>query len=169
MTRRSTLQLSGQAMLFNFWINELLATQTTNDYMLWVAAPWVTNFRLPAPYHISFAEVVSFRGDELHIFDVLGQIAVNGGAMRIVIGDDVEYHPPLRQLADRYGQIQVRVFPSLHAKAYAGRYGALAGSLNLTERGVSRNAELYDYHYDERGIAEVTERCREFFERGIKL
>ncbi|MEI6179159.1 MAG: phospholipase D-like domain-containing protein [Chloroflexales bacterium] len=169
MTRRSTLQLSGQAMLFNFWLNEVLATQTTDDYMLWVAAPWVTNFRLPAPYHVAFTDVVATRGDALQLFDVLGQIAANGGVVRIVVGDDTAYHPPLRQLAERSSRIHVRRLPTLHAKAYAGRYGALTGSLNLTGSGVSRNAELYEYHHDERGIAEVTERCRELFERGVPL
>lgn len=169
MTRRSTLQLSGQAMLFNFWINEVLGAQTAEDYTLWIAAPWVTNFRLPAPYHVSFAEVVASRADTLQLFDVLAQIAAIGGAVRMVVGDDAEHHPPLRQLAERSGRVQVRVLPTLHAKAYAGRYGAMTGSLNLTGSGVGRNAELYEYHHDERGVAEVTERCRELFERGGAL
>jgi hypothetical protein len=166
VTRRSTLQLSGQAMLFNFWLNEVLATQTTDDYTLWVAAPWVTNFPLPAPYHVSFADIVASRGESLRLFDVLGQIAANGGSVLIVVGDDAEHHPPLRQLAERYDRVRLRVLPTLHAKAYAGRYGALTGSLNLTGSGVGRNAEIYEYHHDERGIAEITERCRELFERG---
>ncbi|NTU86332.1 MAG: hypothetical protein HGA45_44555 [Chloroflexales bacterium] len=169
MTRRSTLQLSGQSMLFNFWLNEVLAAQTAENYTLWIAAPWVTNFRLPAPYHVSFAEVVASRSETLQIFDVLAQIAVVGGEVRIVVGDDVEHHPPLRQLAERHGRVQVRVFPRLHAKAYAGRYGALIGSLNLTGSGVSRNAEIYDYHHDEQGIAQVTGLCRDLFERGDAL
>ena len=169
MTRRSTLQMSGRAMLFNFWLNEVLGVQTTDDYMMWIAAPWVTNFRLPAPYHVSFTDVVATRGDALHLFDVLGQIAALGGTVRMVIGADTEHHPPLRQLAERSSRIHVRLLPTLHAKAYAGRYGALTGSLNLTGSGVSRNAELYEYYHDERGIAEVTERCRELFERGVPL
>lgn len=169
MTRRSTLQLSGQAMLFNFWLNEALAAQTADDYTLWIASPWVTNFRLPAPYHVSFAEVVSSRSEALQLFDVLAQIATVGGEVRMVVGDDAEHHPPLRQLAERHRRLQVRVFPPLHAKAYAGRYGALTGSLNLTGSGVGRNAEIYEYHYDEPGIAQVTELCRELFERGRPL
>lgn len=156
-------------MLFNFWLNEVLATQTADDYILWVAAPWVTNFRLPAPYHVSFADVVAIHGDALQLFDVLGQIAAIGGTVRIVVGDDTEHHPPLRQLSERYSRVSVRVLSTLHAKAYAGRYGALTGSLNLTGNGLGRNAELYEYHHDERGIAEVTERCRELFERGTVL
>lgn len=169
MTRRSTLQLSGQAMLFNFWLNEVLATQVTDDYLLWIAAPWVTDFRLPAPYHVSFADVVATRSDTLSLFDVLAQLAANGGTVKMVVGDDAEHHPPLRQLALRYQRVDVRVLPKLHAKAYAGRYGALFGSLNLTASGVGHNAELYDYHFDERGIAEVSEHCRELFERGVAL
>ncbi len=169
MARRSTLQLSGQAMLFNFWINEVLAAQTADDYTLWIAAPWVTNFRLPAPYHVSFAEVVASRSETLHIFDVLGQIAAVGGEVRIVVGDDVAHHPPLRQLSEFHRRVHVRVFPPLHAKAYAGRYGALTGSLNLTGSGVSHNAEIYDYYHNEQGIAQVTELCRDLFERGEAL
>lgn len=135
MAKRSTLQLSGQAMLFNFWINEVLAVQTTDDYTLWIAAPWVTNFRLPAPYHVSFTELVASRDTTLHIFDVLTHIAALGGEVRIVVGEDVTHHPPLRQLAERHARVQVRVFARLHAKAYAGRYGAMTGSLNLTGSG----------------------------------
>ncbi len=169
MARRSTLQLSGQAMLYNFWLNEVLASQAIEEYTLWVASPWVNNFRLPVPYHVSLAEVVARRGDTLQIFDILAQIAVNGGKVRIVVGDDVEQHPPLRELAERHRRIQVRVLPRLHAKVYAGHYGALDGSLNLTGSGVGRNAELYTYYSDERGIAELTEHCRTLFERGVVL
>lgn len=156
-------------MLFNFWINEVLAAQTADDYTLWIAAPWVTNFRLPAPYHVSFAEVVASHSETLQIFDVLGQIAAVGGEVRIVVGDDVAHHPPLRQFSECHGRVHVRVFPPLHAKAYAGRYGALTGSLNLTGSGVSYNAEIYDYYHNEQGIAQVTELCRDLFERGEAL
>nr|WP_255604027.1 phospholipase D family protein [Oscillochloris sp. ZM17-4] len=156
-------------MIFNFWLNEALAAQTADDYTLWIAAPWVTNFRLPAPYHVSFAEVVTSRSETLQLFDILAQIAAVGGEIRIVVGDDAAHHPPLRQLAERHGRVQVRTFPPLHAKAYAGRYGAMTGSLNLTGNGVSRNVEIYEYHYDEQAIAQVTELCRDFFERGGAL
>lgn len=169
MTKRSTLQRSGQAMIYNFLLNEALASQVAQGYMLWVASPWVTNFRLPTPYHVSFSEVVASRQESLHLFDVLYQIAVNGGAVRIVVGSDSEHHPPLRRLAERSRRIEVRVFRDLHAKAYAGHFGAMDGSLNLTGSGVNQNAELYDYRHDDRSIAEIRQRCREFFDRGTLL
>lgn len=169
MARRSTLQLSGQAMIFNFWLNEVLAAQISDDYTFWVVAPWVTNFHLPAPYHVSFTDVVASRGEGLQLFDVLKQIAANGGMVRIVVGDDSEYHPPLRDLAAHYDRVQIRYLPKLHAKAYAGRYGALWGSLNMTGNAVSRNIELYEYYHDERGIAEVIERCHELYNQGVTL
>ncbi len=169
MTKRSTIQRSGQAMIYNFLLNEVLASQVIDDYTFWVVAPWVTNFRVPTPYHVSFAQVVAVHGDSLHLFDLLRQIAMNGGTVRMVVGADATYHPPLRHLAESTPRIDVRVWAELHAKAYAGHFGALDGSLNLTSSGLSQNAELYDYRHDQRGIAEIAERCREFFDQGRSL
>lgn len=168
MAKRSTLQRSGQAMIYNFLLNEVLASQTTEDYTFWVVSPWVTNFRLPTPYHVSFAEVVTTRQEALHLFDVLQQIAANGGRVRLTVGPRADYSA-LRRLAERSARIEVRVLKELHAKAYAGRYGALNGSLNLTGSGVNHHIELYDYRYDERGIAEIRQRCSELFERAEAL
>lgn len=169
MAKRSTLQRSGQAMIFNFLLNEVLASQIADDYRFWVVAPWVTDFRLPTPYHASFGDVVSPRQDVIHLFDVLAQIASNGGHVCVVVGPDREYHGPLRQLAERSARIAVRMLGELHAKAYAGRYGALNGSLNLTGSGVGQNIELYDYCSDDQGVAEIRQRCRELFERAEAL
>lgn len=169
MAKRSTLQPSGKAMLYNFMLNEVLASQTAPDYRLWVVAPWVTNFALPRPFHVSFAELVSTKQESLHLFDVLHQIAANGGRVLITVGDDRRYHAPLRALRERSARIEVRVLPKLHAKAYVGRYGALDGSLNLTDGGVNQNAELYAYACDERSIAELGQICAGHFERAEPL
>jgi len=169
MAKRSTLQPSGKAMLYNFMLNEVLASQTAPDYQLWLVAPWVINFALPRPFHVSFAELVSTKQESLHLFDVLHQIAANGGRVLVTVGDDQRYHAPLRALRERNARIEVRVLPRLHAKAYVGRYGALNGSLNLTESGVNQNAELYDYAYDERSIAQLRRICAEHFDRAGPL
>ncbi|GAB4199210.1 MAG: hypothetical protein OHK0022_19280 [Roseiflexaceae bacterium] len=169
MTKRSTLQPSGKAMLYNFMLNEVLASQTVSDYQLWLVAPWVINFALPRPFHVSFEEVVSTKQEALHLFDVLHQIAANGGRVQITIGDDHRYHAPLRALRERNTRIEVRVLTRLHAKAYAGRYGALEGSLNLTDSGFNQNAELYDYVCDEGSIARLSQLCTGYFERAEPL
>ena len=53
--------------------------------------------------------------------------------------------------------------------AYAGHYGVLSGSLNLTGSGVHRNAELYDYAHDARSIAELRTLAAELFAKGRPL
>ena len=54
-------------------------------------------------------------------------------------------------------------------KAFAGQYGSLTGSLNLTNSGVNYNAELYDYRSDTHGIAEIRQHCRDLFEQARPL
>jgi hypothetical protein len=169
MTKRSTLQRSGQAMIYNFLLNEALASQTAEDYTFWIVSPWVTNFRLPTPYHVSFSEVVATRQEQLHLFDVLYQMASNGGEVRLTVGPHPDYYPALRQLVGRSSRIGVRVLSALHAKAYAGRYGALDGSFNLTGSGVNQNIEIYDYRHDQRGIAEIRQKCSELFDQAEVL
>src|SRR5262245_45446837 len=102
-------------------------------------APYVKDFALPTPQHVSFREVVAVRHEQLQLFDVLHQVAANGGEVRITTGPDPEYHPALRRLAGRNPRIIVRQNPALHAKAYVGRFGALDGSLNLTHSGLNQN------------------------------
>lgn len=169
MAKRSTLQRSGQAMIYNFLLNEVLASQLGGDYEFWIVAPWVTNFRLANPYYVSFQEVVETKQDSLHLFDVLHQISANGGRIYITVGSDTDYHPALKLLASRSDRIQVRVLSTLHAKAYVGRYGGLDGSLNLTDGGVNQNAELYTYCHDERSIAELRQICVQHFEQAVQL
>jgi hypothetical protein len=51
----------------------------------------------------------------------------------------------------------------LHTKAYAGHYGALDGSPNLTHGGFNQNIELYTYYHDERNVAQMQQVCRDHF------
>ncbi len=169
MAQQSTRLPSGKAMLYNFLLNELLASHIVEGYTFWVLSPWVTNFALEHPYYVAFSELVSTRHEELHIFDVFRQIAANGGQVRITVGSDVRYYAPLRVLRDQSARIEVRVYRSLHAKAYAGHFGAVIGSLNLTDSGVHHNAELYGYFHDQHSIAQVRQCCIEHFERGEPL
>lgn len=174
MAKQSTLQRpSGQAMFYNFLLNEVLASQLGDGYEFWIVAPWVKDFSLKKPYHVSFQEIVETKQESLHLFDVLYQIAANGGNVYITVGSDKEYHPSLQQLCKRNKNIQVHVFRSaqnkLHTKAYAGRYGALDGSPNLTNSGVNQNIELFTYKYDKRSIAELCQICRQHFERAEQL
>lgn len=173
MGKQSTkLQPSGQAMLYNFLLNELLASQLKGSYEFWIVSPWVTNFRLDTPYYVSFQEIVETKQEALHLFDILHQIAANGGNVRITVGSDdsdSRYHPPLRQFSRSCDRIEIRVLPELHTKAYVGRYGSLDGSLNLTGGGVNQNIELYTYYHDERNIAQLRQICIHHFEQGLPL
>jgi hypothetical protein len=169
MAQRSTRQPSGKAMLYNFLLNELLASQAVADYEFLVLSPWVTNFALERPYHVTFGELVSTKQEELHLFDVLRQIAANGGLVHLTIGEDERYHAPLRILRERSSRIDVRVHRRLHAKAYVGHFGAVSGSLNLTDGGVNQNAEIYAYAHDAHSIAQLRQVCIEHFERAEPL
>jgi hypothetical protein len=169
MTRRSTTQPSGRTGIYNFLLNEVLASQIGDGYELWIVSPWVTDFTLASPFHVSFQELVSSRHEVLHLFDVLHQIAANGGVVKMIVRPDERYLPPLRQLRDRTDRIQIRVLPGLHSKAYVGRFGAVDGSLNLTGGGVNQNAELYSYAHDERSIASLRLTCAKYFDQAEPL
>jgi hypothetical protein len=169
MAQRSTRQASGKAALYNFLLNELLGSQAVAGYELWLLSPWVTNFPLDRPYHVSFGELVSTRNEELHLFDVLRQIAANGGRVRLTVGDDARYHAPLRALREHSSRIDVRVYGRLHAKAYVGHFGAVAGSLNLTDGGVNQNAEIFRYVHDAHSVADLRRQCVEHYEHGVPL
>jgi hypothetical protein len=171
MAKRSTIQASGQAMIYNFLLNEVLASQIQENYEFWVVAPWVTNFRLEQPFHVSFQEIIDTKQEYLSLFDILYQIAANGGHVYITVGDYPDYYSPIKALSQRNRLIQVRVLPGLHTKAYVGQYGGLDGSLNLTNGGVNQNVELFTYSYDERHIAELRKICVEHFEHqeAVKL
>jgi hypothetical protein len=170
MAKQSTrLQPSGQATLYNFLLNEVLASQLGDNDTFWIVSPWVTNFSLDNPYYVSFQEIVETRQETLHLFDILHQIAVNGTQIKITIGTDSRYHSDLRQLSQRSDRIQVHKLSNLHTKAYVGRYGAINGSLNLTQGGVNKNIELFTYNHDERTISELRQICQQHFAQGEKL
>ena len=160
---------SGQAMLYNFLLNEVLASQLAGEYEFWIVAPWVTNFCLDRPYYVGFQEIVETKHESLHLFDILHQIAANGGRIKIVVGSDKKYYDALQQLGQKSDRISVRFLNSLHTKAYVGRYGALDGSLNLTHGGVNQNSELYTYYHDSCHLAQLKKICQENFEKGEPL
>jgi hypothetical protein len=170
MAKQATqLQPSGQATIYNYLLNEVLASQIDTSEDFWIVAPWVTNFRLDNPYHVCFQEIVETRQESLRLFDILHQIAANGTQVKITVGDDSRYHSPLKQLSQQSDRILVRQLTDLHTKAYVGRYGAIDGSLNLTNSGINHNLELFDYYHDERHICELRQKCVQYFERGKPL
>jgi PLD-like domain len=170
MAKQSTqLQPSGQATIYNFLLNEVLASQLDDTGTFWIVAPWVTNFRLDKPYYVSFQQIVETKQEALHLFDILHQIAANGSNVNITVGTDSSYHSPLRQLSQQSDRIQVKVLPELHSKIYVGRYGAIDGSFNLTGRGLNQNIELFTYYHDERNLAQLGQVCCEYFNKGNSI
>ncbi len=169
MVKRSTIQDSGKATIYNFLLNEVLASQGVNDYEFWVVAPWVTNLLPPDPYHVSFQEIVETKQEKLHLFDIFHQIAANGGNVYVTVSPDPKYYSSFKQLSQRNDHILIRTLSKLHTKAYVGRYGALDGSLNLTDGGVNQNFELFTYNHDERNIAQLRQICKQHFEQGKPL
>lgn len=138
MAKQSTKLPSGQATLYNFLLNEVLASQLSSS-------------------------------DTFIIFDILHQIATNGTDVKITVGTDSRYHSPLKQLSQQNIRIQTKVLPELHAKAYVGNYGAIDGSLNLTNNGVHKNLELFTYYHDELNRARLRQICLQHFEQGEPL
>lgn len=151
-------------MLYNFLLNELIASQAVAAHEFLVLSPWVTNFTLDRPFHVTFGELVAGKQEELHLFDVLRQMAANGSKVHLTVGDDTRYHVPLRVLRDQSTRIEIRIHRRLHAKAYVGNFGALSGSLNLTDGGVNQNAEIYTYAHDLHSIAKLRQICEEHFD-----
>lgn len=170
MAKQSTkLQPSGQAMLYNFLLNEVLASQLGDHHTFWIIAPWVTNFYLEHPYYVSFQEIVETRQDSLHLFDILHQMGANGIDIKIVVGEDTRYYSPLRQLQQQNQRIKVRKLANLHTKLYVGRCGAIDGSLNMTNGGLNKNIELFTYYHDERHRCELQHKAKAYFEQGESL
>ncbi len=160
---------SGQTVFYNFLINEVVASQVTDDHIFWCVSPWITDFSIDRPHRAPLAEIVATRGDDLRLFDLLLQMAGNGGQVRIVTGRDETYYGPLRALERRSVQIQVRRSDRLHAKLYVGRYGTLDGSMNMTASGIGHNLERYTYSHDERRIAEARRQADEIFTQAVSL
>ncbi len=169
MAKLSTMHASGQAVLYNFLFNETLASQAVPDYKLWLVAPWITNFRLAMPFFASFQEIIGAEGEELYLFDVLIQIASNGGGLRLLVDANPPYLPPLRRLREHGSDIQVRTLTGLHSKLYAGAHGVIQGSLNMTHGGMNQNIEHYSYYSDRANVLSLRQQCVDIFRQGENL
>jgi len=162
------------ALLSNFLLSELLVSRTREDYRLWLISPWITNFGLAVPEYGDVSALVDTAEPRPRLFDVLRQIAVNGGDIAILVRterkpDRVErFIAPLQALASD-PHIAVRESADLHAKIYAGQYGVLYGSLNLTRSGVKRNLEFGAYASDVRTAARLSAEAKSLFETGREL
>jgi hypothetical protein len=134
----------------------------------------MTNFALSVPDGGDLSVLVDTAEPQPHLFEVLRQIALNGGRVGIVVR--TEYEParvarfikPLQTLAAE-PNIAIRHLRDLHAKIYAGQCGALHGSLNLTESGVERNVEFGMYASDTRTVARLRTEAQSLFDAAGEL
>jgi hypothetical protein len=162
------------ALLSNFLLSELLVSRTREDYRLWLISPWITNFSLAVPEHGDVSTLVDTAEPRPRLFDVLRQIAINGGDIAILVRaerkpDRVErFIAPLQTLVSD-SHIAIRQSADLHAKIYAGQCGVLYGSLNLTRSGVKRNLEFGAYASDARTVARLRAEAESLFETGREL
>jgi hypothetical protein len=162
------------ALVTNFLIAELLASQTTRDYQLLLVAPWITNFTLTLPVGGDLSALVDSAEAQPYLFDVIRQIADNEVEVGIVVRPETEpsraalFIEPLRVLT-AVPNITIRQQSDLHAKLYIGRQGALHGSLNLTTSGVAGNIEFGAYASDLRTIARLREEARHIFANAEEL
>ncbi|MBU1746436.1 MAG: hypothetical protein KKA73_01985 [Chloroflexi bacterium] len=163
------------ALVSNFLVAELLASRAGDDYLLWLVSPWVTNFALSVPPGGGLSVLVDSAEPQPRLFEVLQQIAVNGGRVLLVVRTERErsrveqFITPLRTLAAADPNIVIRHRRDLHAKIYAGQYGALHGSLNLTASGVEHNIEFGTYASDVRTIARLRAEARSLFDTAEEL
>jgi hypothetical protein len=162
------------ALVTNFLIAELLASQTAQDYQLLLVAPWITNFALTLPVGGDLSALIDSAEAQPYLFDVLRQIADNEGRVDIVVRPETEprrqalFIEPLRGLT-AVPNITIRQKSDLHAKLYVGRHGTLHGSLNLTASGVTGNIEFGAYASDSRTIARLREEARHIFTEAEEL
>lgn len=160
------------ALVSNFFVAELLSSRRGDDYLLWLVSPWVTNFGMSLPPGGDLSTLVDSAEAQPSLFEVLRQVAANGGQVAIVVRP--EYDPgrrkkfitPLLELAATESRISVRHLGNLHAKIYAGHHGALYGSLNLTESGVEHNIEFGTYVSDTRTVSQLRSEARDIFSSG---
>lgn len=163
------------ALVSNFLITELLASQSDKNNRLWLISPWITNFALNLPPGGSLFTLVDSVEPNPSLFEVLQQIARNGTQIAIVIRNEHEpfrikqFIAPLQNLATHAPHITLRHLPRLHTKIYAGQVGVLHGSLNLTESGVERNLEFNTYAADKRTIARLRAEAQTLFESAEEL
>jgi len=162
------------ALISNFLVAELLSSRAGGDYILWVVAPWVTNFTLSPPPSADLTTLVDSAEPQPRLFEVLRQIASNGGRVAMVVRSEVvpeRVERFIRPLMDLIAapRITVRHLGNLHAKIYAGRHGALYGSPNLTASGVEYNVEFSRYVSDTRSVAQLRAEAQAIFERAEEL
>lgn len=164
MAAVTTQHAAGRAVLYNFLLNEVLASQIANGETFYVVSPWISDFPLDDRYVGAFDEVVSGGDDRLRLFDVVRQIAANGTPVVLVTGDDERYIRPLVSLLDRTPGIALRRHGSLHAKVYAGVRAAIVGSVNLTQRGLHHNTEALTFYHDDHHILTYRQMCKSLFD-----
>lgn len=162
------------ALLSNFLLSELLVSRTRENYRLWLISPWVTNFSLVIPEYGDVSALVDTAEPRPRLFDVLRQIAINGGDIAILVRTERRpdrvgrFIAPLQALASD-SHIAIRQSADIHAKIYAGHCGVLYGSLNLTRSGIERNLELGAYASDARTVSRLRAEARSLFDAGVAL
>lgn len=163
------------ALISNFLIAELLASQSSENGRLWLISPWITNFALNLPLGGSLSALIDSTEPNPTLFEVLQQIARNGTQTGIVIRKEYEqarvkrFITPLQNLKAHEANITLHHLPRLHTKIYVGQRGALHGSLNLTESGVERNLEFNRYVSDRRTVARLRAEAQKLFTSGEEL
>lgn len=163
------------ALVSNFLVAELLASRSGGNYLLWLISPWVTDFALRLPPGGDLSTLVDSAEPQPSLFEVLRQVAANGGQVAIAVRS--EYDPgrrerfisPLLELAAAEPRVSVRHLANLHAKIYAGHHGALYGSLNLTESGVEHNIEFGRYVSDTRTVSRLRAEAHQIFFSGEEI
>ncbi|MCP4542427.1 MAG: hypothetical protein GY832_35335 [Chloroflexi bacterium] len=162
------------ALISNFLVAELLSSRAAPDYTLWVVAPWVTNFALGLPSSADLTTLVDSAEPRPYLFEVLRQVASNGGRVAMVVRTEVvpnrveRFIRPLMDLVAEPG-ITVRQLRNLHAKIYVGQYGALYGSPNLTASGAEYNIEFSRYVSDVRSVSQLRAESQAIFECAEEL
>jgi hypothetical protein len=169
MASLTTQHAAGRAVLYNFLLNEVLASQIDSTYILYIVSPWIGNFALSDLYVSAFSELVECSEDRLHLFDVVRQIAANGQNVRLVTGPEERFLRPLLTLGDRTPRIAVRRHTALHAKLYAGARAAIRGSVNFTYSGFHHNVEAFDYYHDDQHVLETRQMCARFFDEAEEV
>lgn len=157
------------ALITDFLIAELLSSRAEGDYELWLIAPWIKDLALSVPPATDLTMLIDSAEPRPRLFEVLRQIAFNGGRVALVVRTEFEptrvaqFIQPLRELSTT-PSITARHRRDLHAKLYAGQVGALYGSSNLTPSGAELNAEFNRYVSDVRTVAQLQAEARSIFE-----
>lgn len=160
------------SLVSNFLLSELLASHAGFPHdPLYLISPWITNFSLSLPAGSDLSTIIDSAEQTPRLFDVIFQIAENGRNVLIAIQPENQqpmrtatFVTPLLELAKLQPNISIRQNSRLHAKIYAGQFGAMHGSLNLTESGTSRNIEFSSFASDVRTITRLRNEAQKIFE-----